>query len=166
ILQTANIPAYLSPREVLFFLGSLAFVPEEILEARINHVLEKVKLQDRKNDPTGDFSRGMLQRLLIAQGMLADPDLLFLDEPSESLDMDGIQMLLDWIHERKVAGKTSVLASHDLKLVERSSDQIALLQKGLLSEPKTLCKWTNNGIIELGEAIRRYPDPSQAKSPQ
>lgn len=163
ILQSVTFPAYLTPVEILFFLGSIALVPEETLETKLNQILVNVKLHDSKNSQIREFSRGMLQRLLIAQGMLADPDLLFLDEPSESLDMDGIEMLMDWICKRKNAGKTSILASHDLKLVQSTCEQVALLQRGILSEPKTILAWTNQGGLPFEEAIRKQLDPGMAK---
>lgn len=163
ILQSVTFPAYLTPMEILFFLGSIALVPEEILYTTVNQILVNVKLHDRKNAQIREFSRGMLQRLLIAQGMLADPDLLFLDEPSESLDMDGITILMDWICKRKNAGKTSILASHDLKLVQSTCEQVALLQRGILSEPKTIHAWTNQGGLPFEEVIRKQLDPGMAK---
>ena len=164
ILQSVSIPGYLTARTALFFLGTIALRQEEPLSKELDCALAKVKLGDRKDDPLRSFSRGMLQRLQMAQAMVANPKLLFLDEPSESLDLDGKCILSTWIKERKAAGQTTILASHDMDLLASACDKITLMHQGRLSEPKNLSAWTDNGSLHLEQAVQRQLQLSLGES--
>ncbi|MCS6866655.1 MAG: ABC transporter ATP-binding protein [Gemmataceae bacterium] len=123
-------PRYLSAAELLAFYGGLSGVPVEVLETRIPALLERVGLADRQNEPIARFSKGMVQRLGLAQALLNDPDLLLLDEPTEGLDWLGRQLLRQVIRERKAAGQTVVLISHVLTEVQELCDVVAVLVSG------------------------------------
>ena len=140
-------PRHLSAEELLAFYGGLSGVPSEVLAPRVASLLERVGLADRKGEPIARFSKGMVQRLGLAQSLLNDPDLLILDEPTEGLDLFGRQLLRQVVRERKAAGKTVLLVSHALPEVEDLCDAVAVLVSGkvvfdgplkaLLRDPKT-----------------------------
>jgi ABC-2 type transport system ATP-binding protein len=123
-------PRYLSAGEVLTFYGGLSGVASEDLPAKVNGLLERVGLADRRHEPISRFSKGMVQRLGLAQALINDPDLLILDEPTEGLDLTGRQLLRDVVAEFKKAGKTVLLVSHVLEEVQGLCDELAVLVGG------------------------------------
>lgn len=123
-------PRYLSASELLTFYGGLSGLPSEALPARTAALLEQVGLADRKSEPIARFSKGMVQRLGLAQALLNDPDLLILDEPTEGLDLSGRQLLRQVVRERKSAGKTVLMVSHVLPEVQELCDSAAVLVAG------------------------------------
>lgn len=125
-------PRYLSAREVLYFYGGLSEVPAEILSARVDEMLAKVGLQDRDREPISQFSKGMVQRLGLAQALINSPDLLILDEPTEGLDLAGRTLIRDVVRELHAAGKTVLLVSHVLTEIEALCDELAILVAGSL----------------------------------
>ncbi len=126
-------PRYLSATEVLHFYGGLSGVPSEELSDRAGKLLERVGLADRAREPITRFSKGMVQRLGLAQALINDPDLLILDEPTEGLDLMGRQLLRDVAREFKQAGKTILLVTHVLGEVEELCDELAVLVSGKLA---------------------------------
>lgn len=140
-------PRYLSAVELLSFYGGLSGVPSEVLSSRTEALLTRVGLADRKFEPIARFSKGMVQRLGLAQALVNEPELLILDEPTEGLDLFGRQLLRQVVREFKAAGKTVLLISHVLAEVEELADQVAVLVNGrvvhhgplpeLLKDPKS-----------------------------
>ncbi|OWK40822.1 ABC transporter ATP-binding protein [Fimbriiglobus ruber] len=126
-------PRYLSASEVLRFYGGLTGVPSADLGTRANHLLERVGLADRGREPITRFSKGMVQRLGLAQALMNDPDLLVLDEPTEGLDLAGRQLLRDVVGEFRQAGKTVLVVTHVLNEVEEICDELAVLVAGKLA---------------------------------
>ena len=94
---------------------------------KVAQLLERVGLADRRSEPIARFSKGMVQRLGLAQALVNDPDLLILDEPTEGLDLFGRQLLRQVVREFKAAGKTVLLVSHVLPEVEELCDTLAVL---------------------------------------
>jgi ABC-2 type transport system ATP-binding protein len=131
-------PRYLSAAELLAFYGGLSGVPAAVVDARAAALLERVGLADRKGEPIARFSKGMVQRLGLAQALLNDPDLLVLDEPTEGLDLFGRQLLRAVVRERKAAGKTVLLVSHVLTEVQELCDTVAVLVAGKVAFEGTL----------------------------
>ena len=125
-------PRYLSAAELLHFYGALTLVPEDLVRERVPQLLKRVDLADRSNEPIGNFSKGMIQRLGLAQPLLNDPDLLVLDEPTEGLDLNGRRLLREVTAELRQAGKTVLLISHVLAEVEQMCDRMAVLAAGRL----------------------------------
>lgn len=123
-------PRYLSAGEVLTFYGGLSGVSGEELPSRVNALLDRVGLADRRSEPISRFSKGMVQRLGLAQALINDPELLILDEPTEGLDLLGRQLLRDVVGEFKKAGKTVLLVSHVLQEVQELCDELAVLVSG------------------------------------
>jgi ABC-type multidrug transport system ATPase subunit len=93
-------------------------------------LLDRLGLEEVSNRRVGTFSKGMTQRLGLAQALLHDPDLLILDEPTSGLDPQGRRLVLDIIREEKDKGRTIFLSSHILSDVERTCDEVVMLMKG------------------------------------
>jgi len=123
-------PRYLTASELLAFYGGLSAVPSAELDGRVEKLLERVGLADRKSEPIARFSKGMVQRLGLAQALVNNPDLLVLDEPTEGLDLSGRQLLREVVREFKAAGKTVLLVSHVLPEVQELCDRVAVLVAG------------------------------------
>jgi ABC-2 type transport system ATP-binding protein len=123
-------PRYLSASELLTFYGGLSGVKTEQLPAKVEQLLTRVGLADRRSEPIARFSKGMVQRLGLAQAIINDPDVLILDEPTEGLDLSGRLLLRQVVREFKAAKKTVLLVSHVLPEVEELCDTLAVLVEG------------------------------------
>lgn len=123
-------PRYLSASEVLTFYGGLSGLPTDQIAPRVTALLERVGLADRAREPISRFSKGMVQRLGLAQAIVNDPDLLILDEPTEGLDLIGRQLLREVVGEFKQSGRTVLLVSHVLSEVQELCDEVAVLVGG------------------------------------
>ena len=145
--ENQAFPRYLTAFQLLHFYGDLSWVPASVLKTRVPELLDTVGLADRAHEPIARFSKGMVQRLALAQAMLANPDLLVLDEPLEGLDMNGRLLLQEVVREQRRAGKTVLVVSHALGEVAQVCDRLAVLVNGrlayigalaaLLRDPKT-----------------------------
>ena len=96
--------------------------------------MDLVDLKENRNDRLADFSKGMLERIGMAQVLLHDPELLLLDEPTSGLDPLGIKKMRQTILRLKEEGKTILLSSHFVTEVERVCDQVGILHKGKLKK--------------------------------
>jgi len=110
----------------------LACLIKEVNEQRINEVLEQVGLFERRHDPFKTYSLGMKQRLAIGSALLANPDVLILDEPTNGLDPKGISEIRQLIIDIAQSGKTIILASHLLDEVQKVCSEFAILNFGNL----------------------------------
>lgn len=109
-----------------------ASVPEDVAPA-----LERVGLAGDAGSPVRRFSRGMRQRLSIARGLIADPQLLVMDEPTIALDVAGVDLLLDLVAERQVAGRATLLATHDQGFLDRLNGLVVRVEDGQTTSPET-----------------------------
>jgi ABC-2 type transport system ATP-binding protein len=128
--ESQAFPNYLSATQLLEYYASLALVPGSLARRRGVALLERVGLADRAHEPIRRFSKGMLQRLALAQALINDPELLVLDEPSEGMDLTARRLLDDVLGERKAEGHTAILISHALAEVERRCDRVAVIRAG------------------------------------
>jgi len=120
----------LTARENLEFVADLNNISRVESRRRVDNVLETVGLSAERDMPTGKFSRGMKQRLGIADVLIKEPKLIILDEPTSGLDPQGINQLLDLIVGLPKMGTTVLLSSHQLYQVQRVCHSIAILAKG------------------------------------
>src|SRR5437588_150075 len=118
---------------LLEYYAALALVPYETALARVQPLLERVGLADRSREPIARFSKGMLQRLGLAQALVNEPELLVLDEPTEGLDLPGRQLLREVAAEQRRRGRTVLLISHVHTEVEQLCDRVAVLVNGRLT---------------------------------
>jgi ABC-2 type transport system ATP-binding protein len=125
-------PRYLTAWEVLHYYGALAGVGRATLADRVPRLLERVGLADRARESIGRFSKGMVQRLGLAQALVNEPDLLVLDEPTEGLDFEGRRAIRTLVEEWRGERRSAILVSHALAEVERLCDTAAVLERGRL----------------------------------
>jgi ABC-2 type transport system ATP-binding protein len=115
---------------------------------RIPELLEQVGLSEHARRPIADFSKGMLQRIGLAQALLNDPDLVFLDEPTSALDPFGRMLVRGIIHDLKARGTTVFLNSHLLGEVEATCDRVSFIKSGRVLRTLAL-KEIAEGQIEV-----------------
>ncbi len=121
---------YLTGREFLRFSGRFFNIAKDELEARIDVLLAKVGLDKAADRLLSKYSKGMLQRVGLAQAMVNNPDMVFLDEPMSGLDPLGRKMVKDLILELKDRGATVFFNTHILSDVESICDHFAIIHKG------------------------------------
>ena len=124
---------YLSGRELLEYTGALFGIPTEKARARGKELLQLVGLDlDRANRQLRKYSKGMLQRIGIAQALVNDPEIVFMDEPMSGLDPIGRREVRDLLLSLRTQGKTVFFSSHILSDVEALCDRAAILSRGKL----------------------------------
>ena len=128
--ESQAFPRYLTAQTLLEYYAALGQVPVEIVRRRAPELLERFGLADRSRESIGRFSKGMLQRLALAQALINDPELLVLDEPSEGMDLSARRLLHEVLVDRQRQGLTAILVSHALPDVERLCDRVAVLRGG------------------------------------
>ncbi|CAN5413944.1 ABC transporter ATP-binding protein [soil metagenome] len=121
---------YLRGEEFLDYYGQLYGMPKEVRRRRIPELLEQVGLSHAADLPLRGYSKGMLQRAGLAQALLNDPKIVFLDEPQSGLDPFGRKEVRDLILSLRDAGKTVFFSSHILQDAEVICDRVAILHKG------------------------------------
>lgn len=144
---------YLSAGEFLNICAKLFGIPSAIRKKRIAEVLENVKMTKHAKSKLGGFSRGMTQRIGIAQAILNNPKLLILDEPLVGLDPHGRQELKDIILDQKSRGTSVFFCSHILSDAEKICDRI-----GILFESRLLCSGRLDELLsETGSKLHINP---------
>ncbi len=131
--ENHTFPKYLTAAGLLEYYGALTLLPHPLVRERVPMLLERVGLADRAHDIIGTFSKGMIQRLGMAQALLNDADLLVLDEPSEGLDLSGRQLMAEIVRDYRSRGKTVILVSHVLGEVEPLCDRAGVIVGGKLA---------------------------------
>ena len=129
---------FLTAGEFLNLHGRLAGMDSESRKRQIPVMLERVGLGDKANVKIREFSRGMQQRVGLAQALLHDPDLIILDEPTSALDPLGRRDVRDIIAELRERGKTVLLNSHLLSEIEMTCDRIAIIKRGEIAVQGTM----------------------------
>jgi ABC-2 type transport system ATP-binding protein len=124
---------YLTPRELLDFYGRLAGLNRAEIDERRDALIEQVGLADAAKRPLRKFSKGMLQRIGLAQALIARPRLLVLDEPMSGLDPIGRKFVADLMADLNKGGTTILFSSHILSDVERLCHRVVILNKGLVA---------------------------------
>ena len=128
--ETPSFYNYLTGRELLLFVATLFGIPKAEARKRTDVLLERVGLHEAANRRIGGYSKGMLQRVCLAQALINEPKLLFLDEPLDGLDPLGRVRMKEILLEIKASGTSIVLNSHILSDVEVLSDRIAIMDRG------------------------------------
>ncbi len=145
---------HLTGRELLKFYARLLGLPRDSRDARIDEVLEMVGMKSSAGRRLKKFSKGMLQRIGLAQALLGDPELLILDEPMSGLDPVGRREVRELLMDLKRAGKTIILSSHIFPDVEMIADTVGILKDGCLVEIRDLTElnlgFSYTGDLDLG----------------
>jgi len=121
---------WLTGRELLTFHGRLYGMRAEALAARIDELLVRVEMDDDADRRLHEYSKGMRQRIGLAQALLNEPKLVFLDEPTSGLDPMGVLLVRDLIRELRAKGTAVFLNSHLLSEVEVTCDRVAFVRRG------------------------------------
>lgn len=123
---------FLTAEETLNFYGKICGLSGKKLKDRITELLALVGLEDARHRRVGGFSKGMLQRVGLAQALIQDPQLLVLDEPTAGVDPLGSRQIRDLILELKNRGKTVLLTSHLLEQVQEVCDRVGIMARGVM----------------------------------
>ena len=121
---------FLTAAETLAFYGKICGLSGKILTTRIDELIELVGLRDARDRRVGGFSKGMLQRIGLAQALIQDPGLVVLDEPTAGVDPAGSHQIRDLILDLKKRGKTVLLTSHLLEQVQEICDRVGIMARG------------------------------------
>jgi ABC-2 type transport system ATP-binding protein len=123
---------YLTGEETLRFYGKLCGLHGQTLKARIDELLALVSLEEARDRRLGGYSKGMLQRIGLAQALIQEPKLVVLDEPTAGVDPAGSREIRDLILDMKGRGITVLLSSHLLAQVQEICDRVGILARGVL----------------------------------
>lgn len=130
--ENHKFPNYLTGEQVLFFFGKLSGLTGTEVRKRSDEYLSLMDMQKWRKTKIKKYSKGMMQRLGLAQSLLNNPELVFLDEPTDGVDPIGRKEIRDILNNLKSQGKTIFLNSHLLSEVELICDRVAILNKGSL----------------------------------
>ena len=130
--EQLKLPPHQTARTALEFYGRLSGMTHRDIRVRSEQVLDLVGLRGRDKESVKRFSKGMQQRLGLAQSLLHDPDVLFLDEPTDGLDPVGRTQVREIMRRLQDQGRTVFVNSHLLQEVELICDRVAILDKGML----------------------------------
>lgn len=136
--ENHKFPPYLTGEDVLKYVGKLTGLKGNEIDSKIDGLLRLVKMEKWKRTKVKKYSKGMMQRLGLAQALINDPDLIFLDEPTDGVDPIGRKEIRDILLGLKKQGKTIFINSHLLSEVELISDRVAILNKGVLIKEGTV----------------------------
>lgn len=165
---------FLTAEEFLSLHGSLSRMPVAEKSRRIEEVLDIVGLLDRRKSKIREFSKGMQQRIGLAQAILHNPDLVVLDEPTSALDPLGRRQVREVVQHLKEQNKTVFLNSHLLSEIELTCDSVAIINQGVVVKQGTIDDLLSNKSIVTAEianlndsvleAIRRVSPMAQAQA--
>jgi len=154
---------YLSGEEFLDFYAQLFQFDKKTRKRKIHSLLEAVGLEDAASIQLRRFSRGMLQRIGIAQALVNDPELLILDEPLSGLDPVGRREIRNIILKLRSQGRTVVFSSHVLSDVEAICDRVGILMRGQLQRVERLDLFLNIEVESLELAVSGLDEMGVAK---
>jgi ABC-2 type transport system ATP-binding protein len=140
---------WLTGRELLRFHGRLYGLSGQALEAKADALLTRVDLQDASDRAVKGYSKGMTQRIGLAQALLNDPDVVFLDEPTSGMDPLGRLLVRDLIHELRARGTSVFLNSHLLGEVEATCDRVVFVKQGRVVHEMKLGSEASGLEVEL-----------------
>ncbi|MEZ5980593.1 MAG: ABC transporter ATP-binding protein [Planctomycetota bacterium] len=156
--EAHRLPPYLTGRQVLELFGGLCGRSRSWLEARIPAMLDAVGMTDAAHRKIKEYSKGMQQRIGLAQALIHEPELVFLDEPTDGVDPVGRAQIRDVIAKLKAQGVTVFINSHLLMEVEQMCDRIVIIDKGQVLREGTIEELTpSTGLVtfDLGAGSER-----------
>jgi ABC-2 type transport system ATP-binding protein len=151
VQQDITVDEYLTGRENLILQARLSHLPKELMDSRIDELLELVELKEKQNDSAITYSGGMRKRLEIAGGLLHRPQVLFLDEPTVGLDIQTRQKIWEYIKKIHQEYKMTIfLTTHYMEEADRLCDRIGIIDYGkiqAIDTPQALKNTLGAGII-------------------
>ena len=128
--ELAELYEVLTPAEFLGFIGQLYDMPEALIQERIYGIMNAFGMEGNIHQRMDSFSKGMKQKVLIASGIMHDPEIIILDEPLSGLDANSVIIVKELISNLAKEGKTIFYCSHMMDIVEKVSDRIVLINQG------------------------------------
>lgn len=132
VAQEVALDKVLTGRELLELQAALYHLPGKVIKDRINQALSLLGLEEYADKKTGTYSGGIKKRLDLAAGLLHQPDVLVLDEPTVGLDIESRVIVWDFLRQLRQAGTTVLLTSHYLEEVDALADRVAIIDRGLV----------------------------------
>ena len=146
LAENHRFPGYLTGRKILEVYGDIGD-NGDVTEEKIISISDRVRMTEWLDTPIRKYSKGMMQRIGLAQALLHDPDVVFLDEPTDGVDPVGRREIRDFLLWLRDQGKTVFLNSHLLSEVERMCTRVAILKKGKMVFDGTLEALTGSGKL-------------------
>ncbi len=156
--ESHKFPNYLTAEQTLKYFAQLSGYDNSNLNKRIDELLSLVKMSKWKKTKVKKYSKGMMQRLGLAQAMMNEPELIFLDEPTDGIDPIGRKEIRDILADLKEKGTTIFLNSHLLSEVELVSDRVAILNEGKLLREGTVRELTTSEEVYEIESATVIPN--------
>ena len=144
-----NFPEHISGREFVYRMARMNGMDDATARSRTDYVIEEVGMADRCDKRLKGYSKGMRQRIKLAQAMLNDPDILLLDEPLNGLDPVGRREYMNYLHTFAERGKAVIVSSHILFEVEQMTRSIMLMHRGRML--------ASGDLRSIRELIDRHP---------
>ncbi|GAB2562048.1 ABC transporter ATP-binding protein [Gracilibacillus alcaliphilus] len=139
----------MTTKETIHFYSKI----KSIGKTRYEETLEEVGLLDKLNEKVGNFSKGMNQRLLLAQALLANPNILILDEPTNGLDPYWVKQFCDLMLQAKKNGQTIIFSTHDLHIAEQIADEVLFLSEGEVISKTPINQYRDTGLYETFQQL-------------
>jgi ABC-2 type transport system ATP-binding protein len=153
--ETPYFYDYLAPEEFLDLVGALCDVPRRVRRERAATLITRVGLDHARGRPLRKFSKGMLQRIGIAQALMGDPELVVLDEPMTGLDPLGRKEIRDLMLELKREGRTVLYSTHILPDVELTCDRVAMIFAGRIRSVGPLAELLTARLLSTEVCLRK-----------
>jgi ABC-2 type transport system ATP-binding protein len=154
---------FLTAREILDFYARLCGVESGRRAARVDELLEVVNLSHAADSRLRTFSKGMLQRVGVAQALVNDPKIVFFDEPMSGLDPIGRKEIRDVILSLRAAGKTVFMTTHILHDVEMICDRVAIIVKGAIRYQGAVEDFLPDSTVSTDVVLAQLPDAMAVK---
>jgi ABC-2 type transport system ATP-binding protein len=132
VAQEVALDKVLTGRELLQLQAALYHLPGTAAPARIEQLLQMLGLEEYADQKTGTYSGGLRKRLDLAAGLLHQPDLLVLDEPTVGLDIESRVVVWDFLRQLRAAGTTVLITSHYLEEIDALADRVAIIDRGVV----------------------------------
>ncbi|MDR9402000.1 MAG: ABC transporter ATP-binding protein [Halothece sp. Uz-M2-17] len=164
VAQEVALDKVLTGRELLQLQASLYHLPKSVANERIAQLVKILGLEDYANQKTGKYSGGIKKRLDLAAGLLHQPDVLVLDEPTVGLDIESRFVVWDFLRKLREAGTTVLITSHYLEEVDALADRVAIIDQGTViadGTPNELKDRLGGDRVTL--RIREFTPPEEAE---
>ncbi|MFI4881023.1 MAG: ATP-binding cassette domain-containing protein [Phycisphaerales bacterium JB064] len=152
-----NLPKHLTGRQVIEFFGAMSKMPKADRRRRADELLDLVRMREWDKKKVGGYSKGMRQRIGIAQALVSDPDLVILDEPTDGVDPAGRRDIRLMLQHMRDEGRTVFINSHLLGELEQVCDAVAIMHKGKVVSMGSIEQLTH-GMLRYEIEVDR-PEP-------
>jgi ABC-2 type transport system ATP-binding protein len=139
---------HLYAHEFLAFSGRMYGLDEETVRQRVEELIQVMDLASSQRKRLSEYSTGMRKKVAFAAAIIHRPEILFLDEPFESIDPSGVAMLKDWLRRFVAGGRTVFMTTHVLETVERLCDDVAIIKAGRVAWRGEVAQLARGGALE------------------